>query len=323
MDSTTKVEIMPTEFIKENPKSGDLEKMVSDIVITIANGKQKDTYLIEAQINDDIEMSLRIFNYSMLVALDKRIISDDGSCMLLDMPSPAIIYLETSRTKDSICIKIRFPNKKSIVYEVPAFKLLQHSVSKLEGMALLLPFYILKIRNDLKKAKDSCKRRELSKELEGYIVEIAEALQRCKRNNYITDRDVAILLRRLSKLNKELYGEYEEFTEVDMTLKQFVHTGVDEAIAKAVAAERRKLKRFTDTGVDEAIAKAVAAERRKLKRFTDTGVDEAIAKAEKRSLKQGLSQGLIKTATAMKVGGEAVSKIMRYTGLSRQEIMGL
>ncbi len=51
------------------------------------------------------------------------------------------------------------------------------------------------------------------------------------------------------------------------------------------------------------------------KELVDTGVDEAIAKAEKRSLSR--------TARAMKKGGEAIDKIMRYTGLSRREIMAL
>jgi predicted transposase/invertase (TIGR01784 family) len=55
--------------------------------------------------------------------------------------------------------------------------------------------------------------------------------------------------------------------------------------------------------------------------------DEDVKKAKKQGLKegigQGINQGLSKTAAAMKAGGEAIDKIMRYTGLSRREIMGL
>jgi predicted DNA-binding protein (UPF0278 family) len=48
-------------------------------------------------------------------------------------------------------------------------------------MALLLPFYILKIRKELdKKSIDSAKCKALSKELESYIVEIDKILKRCK-----------------------------------------------------------------------------------------------------------------------------------------------
>lgn len=155
---------------------------------------------------------------------------------------------------------------------------------------MLLPFYILKIRMELKKnSMDSEKRKALSRELENYIIEIDKVLNRCKRNNYITSKDAAMLLRRLLNMNLELYGKYPEFTEVDMTLKKLVETGIDEAIDKAVTrAESRSLKQGISKGIS-----------------------------------QGISKGLIKTAKAMKKGGETVDKIMRYTGLSRREIMGL
>jgi len=108
-------------------------------------------------------------------------------------------------------------------------------------MVLLLPFYILKIRKELKgKGVDSAKRKALSKRLEGYILEIDKVLKKQKRNNYITARDAAMLLRRLLNMNMELYGKYSEFTEVDMTLKKLVETGIDEIEIKA---EKRGLSR--------------------------------------------------------------------------------
>jgi len=274
----TQVTIEPNELIKEHPKSGKMEKIISDIIITLHSKDKKDTFLLEAQINDNLEMILRIFNYSTLIALEKRTVSDDGSCMKIEMPSPVVIYWETSKTKDIVSVEIKFPNNKSIVYEIPTFKVLRHSVSELENMALLLPFYILKIRKELeKKSTDFTKRKILSKRLEGYVIEIDKVFKRLVRNNYITAKDAAMLLRRLLNMNLELYGKYPEFVEVDMTLKQLV----------------------------------------------DTGIDEAIEKAEAKAEKRGLSKGLSRTAKAMKVSGEAMDKIMRYTGLSRREIMAL
>jgi hypothetical protein len=290
----TQVTIEPTELIKEHPKSGKLEKIVSDIIITLHSGDIKDTFIMEAQIDDDLEMMLRIFNYSTLVALEKRTISDDGSCMQIEMPAPAVIYWETSKTKDIVSIKIKFPNNKSVVYEVPTFKVLNHSVSELGNMALLLPFYILKIRRELeKKGTDSAKRKALSRKLENYIIEIDKVLKRLKGNNYITAKDAAMLLRRLLNMNLELYGKYPEFTEVDMTLKKLVETGIDEAIEKAeIKAEKR-------------------------------GISQGLSQGLSQGISQGLSQGISRTAKAMKASGEAIDKIMRYTGLSRREIMAL
>ena len=62
----TKVTIEPNELIKEHPKSGKMEKIVYDIIITLHTKDKKDTFLLEAQISDDLEMILRIFNYSTL-----------------------------------------------------------------------------------------------------------------------------------------------------------------------------------------------------------------------------------------------------------------
>jgi hypothetical protein len=297
----TQVTIEPNELIKEHPKSGKLEKIVSDIIITLHSGDKKDTFIMEAQIDDDLEMMLRIFNYSTFVALEKRTVSDDGSCMQIEMPAPAVIYWETSKTKDIVSIKIKFPNNKSVTYKIPAFKVLNHSVSELGDMALLLPFYILKIRKELeRKGTDSAKRKILSKKLESYIVEIDKILKRLKQNNYITAKDAAMLLRRLLNMNLELYGKYPEFTEVDVTLKKLVETGIDEAI-------------------DKAVAKAEARAEANMKKLVETGIDEAIEKAEVKAEKRGLSR----TAKAMKASGEAIDKIMHYTGLSRREIMAL
>ena len=171
----TSVKIEPTEFVKEHPKSGKLEKIVSDIIVTLSGENFRDTYLMEAQIDDDVEMSLRIFNYSIFAALEGRKISSDGSDMQI------------------------------------------------------------------------AKRKALSKELESYVIEIDKILKRCKENSYITSRDAAMLFRRLLYMNMELYGQYPEFKEVDMTLKDLADTDIDEAIDKA---ERRGLKQ----GVEKVFA---------------------------------------------------------------------
>jgi len=145
-------------------------------------------------------------------------------------------------------------------------------------MALLLPFYILKIRNELeKKSTDSEKKKALSKKLECYIIEIDKTLRKCNENNYITERDTAMLLRKLSFIYNELYGKHEEFMEADMTIKKLVEASWDDTWDKNTA--------------------------------------KVEAKAERKFKNQ--------TAKAMKAGGEAVDKIMRYTGLSRREIGAL
>jgi hypothetical protein len=271
----TPVTIEPTEFIKKYPKSGKLKKIVTDRMITLHCESGREMFLMEAQIDDDAEMVLRIFNYSVFAAIEKKEISDDGSCLEITMPSPAVIYLETSKAKEFMSIRIRFLGKRrSVLYKVPTFKVLQHSVSELEGMALLLPFYILKIRKELKKkGVDSARRRALAAELKKDIALINKVLKKCKQNNYITNNDIALLLNGLSDIHLELYGKHKEFVEVDTMLKDLSITRFSKAVKEAVAENDAKC--------------------------------------------------MSRTAKAMKSGGEAIDKIMRYTGLSRREIMAL
>jgi hypothetical protein len=146
---------------------------------------------------------------------------------------------------------------------------LEHSVSELEGMALLLPFYILKIRRELKrKGMDSAKRKALSKELESYIIEIDKVLKKCRQNNYISERDAVMLLHRLLSMNLELYGQYPEFKEVDVTLKKLAETDINEVIDKSI----------------------------------EKGIAKGIAKAKRQSLKQGVAIGMEKVFALLEKG---------------------
>jgi len=211
------------------------------MVLTLSGEGYSDTYLIEAQIDDDAGMLLRILNYSMAVAMAGKTISGNGSYMEITMPSPALLYFEESKTEDFVAIRIKFPSGESVLYKAPAIKILNHSVSELEGMALLLPFYVLKIRKELKnKGTDLKVRKRLSKELEGYIEEIVNLLKASKKNSYINEEDLALLLSSLHKINSELYGKYEEFAEVNMNLKKFGKSGVREAIDKAVGKAKKE-----------------------------------------------------------------------------------
>ncbi|GBU25840.1 hypothetical protein R83H12_02499 [Fibrobacteria bacterium R8-3-H12] len=65
----TQITIEPNELIKENPKSGEMEKIVSDIIITLHSENRKDTFLLEAQIGDDLERIFRARGYGIAAAI--------------------------------------------------------------------------------------------------------------------------------------------------------------------------------------------------------------------------------------------------------------
>ena len=115
--------------------------------------------------------------------------------------------------------------------------------------------------------------------------QVNQGSDNCRHNNYITDRDLDMLFDKLSRLNSELYGKYKGFTEVDMRLEKLAESRITKAEALGEARGR--------------------------------------AEGEARGEARGMSKGLQMAAKAMKASGEAMAKIMRYTGLSRREIMAL
>jgi hypothetical protein len=105
-------------------------------------------------------------------------------------------------------------------------------------------------------------------------------------------------------MNKELYGKHKEFTEVNMKLEKIVETDFVEKWEKSV---------------DKAAAKAAA-------KTVEKAVEKAAietAKAAANAFAKAQAQSSIQFAKAMKSGGEAIDKIIRYTGLSRSKIMAL
>ena len=137
VDST--VEYPSTETVTD-----DLTHVVSDMLILIGG---KHLYHIEAQINNDENMALRVFNYGYLEGLKRKTIEDD----LITIPFPAakIIYWETTpKTPDTVTLRLQFPDGNHYDYGVDTFKFLDHSIQELEEkkMSILLPFYVLKLR---------------------------------------------------------------------------------------------------------------------------------------------------------------------------------
>jgi flagellar biosynthesis/type III secretory pathway protein FliH len=76
-------------------------------------------------------------------------------------------------------------------------------------------------------------------------------------------------------MNMELYGQYPEFKEVDMTLKDLADTDIDEAIDKA---ERRGVKQGISQGVKQGISQGV---KQGLNQGVAIGMEKVFALLEK------------------------------------------
>ena len=78
------------------------------------------------------------------------------------------------------------------------------------------------------------------------ISDIDRILERHSRENLISREDVSLLVHELSRMHIEIYGNYKEFKEVNMTLMQKVKTRHKEF-------ERRGIKLGIKLGIRETL----------------------------------------------------------------------
>jgi hypothetical protein len=151
----------PVSFPNKEKVTGDLRQIVSDMMIVIGG----EIFHLEAQIDDDLNMALRMFRYGYHEAVRQAEAGEDGA-LTISFPQARVLYWETTkRTPEKITLHIIFPDRSRHDFEVPAFKVLEHGIDELEGMrvGLLLPFYVLKYRG----AGSEEEREALVPEVEG------------------------------------------------------------------------------------------------------------------------------------------------------------
>jgi hypothetical protein len=199
------------EYINVETVSEELKKRVADIIIRIGG---EFTYHIEAQIGDDDQISIRLFEYGYNAALKYRKTVDE--IIELPFPESRVIYWEsTENTPDVVTLRFKLPNGENFDYEVKTFKLLDHSIEELaeKNLTLLLPFYVLKLRNKVENTKSRDKRRELSAELTELLNGLLNTIEQCAGRKELSYADLLNIEAMLGIIAKELYGQYAELEE--------------------------------------------------------------------------------------------------------------
>jgi hypothetical protein len=252
------VEALSTQTVDEG-----LRLRTSDTMLLI-NGV---TYHIEVQTTFRTSMTIRVFEYGLAHGVGKKTL--DGGIRTIVFPQPRIIYLTTGgETPKKQTLRLQFPSGFVYDYEVETFNPLEHSVEELEerGMALLLPFYVMKMRDQVIKA-DAAGRRKLSAEMNTLLDKVDEAVKNCKRKGQIDEQDAYDIMQDLDCLLTELYGGYKEFAEDAVMGKKFVRPS-DRVIEEA----RLKIaKNFLALGDSpEKVAKATELPLRKVKALLKT-----------------------------------------------------
>ncbi|GHU49308.1 hypothetical protein FACS1894200_07810 [Spirochaetia bacterium] len=206
--------------IPQPNKPQKLEKIQSDIILIVAG----DDFLVEAQIDDDETIALRVFQYGFAHARRTKTISEDETLIPLLMPEARIIYWETSRkTPDKVTLRFVFPDDSKHDYEIKTFKMLEANLETLEKrkMLLLLPFTLLKFRQEVKnRSTTKEKRRQLANEMKELLVDLENMIERANKEGLLSTGDAGMLFDRIVQMYNELYKPYPEFMEEQMQLEE-------------------------------------------------------------------------------------------------------
>ena len=115
------VEFPATEHI-----TGGLKEKLLDVLILV---NHKYLYHIEAQIDGDKNMVLRMFEYGLAVGLRNRT-AEDGA-IRVRFPEHRVIYWETTKKKpDYVAVKLELPGK-TVDFKLKSVKFLDYSVEDL------------------------------------------------------------------------------------------------------------------------------------------------------------------------------------------------
>jgi hypothetical protein len=192
-----------TENIKNN-----LEKTIADTIITV-DGKER--FHVEAQINNDSTLSLRIFDYGYQDALKYKDVRIDR--IILEFPQSKVIFLEhNSNTPDIVILELKFRNQGSFEYQIPTMKFLNYSIDDLnrQHLVILLALYLLKLRREIEKAQS----KENALKLKSLINDgIIKSIEDNEKAGNLTHEDTIVLIGLLEKLYTYLYGSIKTFKE--------------------------------------------------------------------------------------------------------------
>ena len=111
------------------------------------------------------------------------------------------------------------------------FKFLDYEIKELEEkkLAILLPFYVLKLRKRVVSTRNSTRRAELCVEMKEILDELMTAVERAVSIGLLNETDGRTVLEYTEKLYRELYQRYDEFKEADVMLQDIILTYSEEA----------------------------------------------------------------------------------------------
>jgi hypothetical protein len=218
----------PPDSIVEYPSTEhiarDLDRRYSDMLILIGG---KYLYHLEAEIEPNAEIVLRMFQYGFRIGEERKQTAKDKNGnrrTVIHLPQAKILYWETTRrTPDRETLSLIFPDGTIHDYTVDTFKVLEHPVAELEQekLFLLIPFHILKLRKTVKAAAPGEERRRLAEELRELYEELVKAVKRNGVEGLLAEEEEIKIRYFIEILQRQVYTQYEEISE-GLMLKDIV-----------------------------------------------------------------------------------------------------
>ena len=184
-----------------------LHRYLADTILTV-NGYH--SYHLEAQMSQDEDIVLRVFNYSYGHALNQQNAIDSTDTHTLRFPETKVIYLfSKSPIPDEYILTLDFGSQGTFSYKVPTFKFLEHTIEELnqKKMIILIPFSLLLLRKEIKKERTPENILSLKRLLFNGIIKIID-------ENVILDNltvnDAYKLKRLTQRLQEQIYAHYTE-----------------------------------------------------------------------------------------------------------------
>ena len=228
----------------------ELKRILADTIITI---NHQYSYHIEAQVTEDNEIVFRMFDYGYAHASRTRIVKNDR--MILPFPEPKIIYLYSENSvPEEFTLELDFGTQGTFDYRVGTLQFMQMSTEELNqnGMVILIPFLLLKLRKLLKESRS---KENIAALKELLCNDIIGSIQNNYEMGNISYSDATSLISFTKVMyNQIYYNQYEELEEMDAMTDESYMTDIDLIIKEqeekwgAVVKERAlELKRMNET----------------------------------------------------------------------------
>ena len=198
----SEIEYHWTEFLDD-----ELKRTLADTIITV---NRYNIYHIEAQVYEDEDIVLRVFDYGYKHSVRNRNGSD-----VLRFPEPRVIYFgDTKKVPDTYTLTIDFGEQGKFDYKVKTFKYQEHSVEEINNkkMIILIPFELLRLRELLKKECNESNLKRLKNLVENDII---GSIYKNYQLGNITGSDTGRLIQMTKKLYGYLYSKYNQMEVID------------------------------------------------------------------------------------------------------------